>query len=112
VQVCLRGTVNAIMQSSTMTKAPPKLTPVPLDPETVALYLRISGEQIVIFQAIFETYEGIGTVRTIDVRRSLVSVITTNSQLPDCQQLLFGIQKDIPWRCAAEEIDLTNIVIR
>jgi hypothetical protein len=78
--------------------------PVTLDEGTVALYLKVAGSRIVLFQAIFETYEGLGTVRTIDVRKALVSVITTPSQVPDCQSLLTSIKPYFDLRCAAEEL--------
>lgn len=77
--------------------------PIELDANTVILYLKVAGSQVVMFQAIFETYEGIGTVRTIDIRSSLISIITPKDQVSDCQRLLASIRKEIPWECAANQ---------
>ena len=75
--------------------------PIELDEDTVIFYVTVAGSQVVIFQAIFETYEGIGTVRTIDIRSSLISIITPKDQVANCQRLLGSIKKEIPWECAA-----------
>jgi Domain of unknown function (DUF4911) len=85
--------------------------PIELDSDTVILYLKVAGSQVVKFQAFFETYEGIGTVRTIDIRSSLISILTPKDQVADCQRLLSSIKKEIPWECAAEKFvtnDLNN----
>lgn len=84
-----------------MSEAPLQLTPVSLDENTLAFYLDVPGSQVVMLQAIFETHEGVGTVRTIDIRRSLICVLTTISQAPDCLALLDAIRHTIPWRPAA-----------
>jgi hypothetical protein len=80
------------------------IVPVVLDEHTVAFYLRINSAQVVIFQAIIESYEGIATVRTVDIEQSLISVLTTHDQVSDCQTLLGSLQPYIPWSCAADEV--------
>ena len=81
-----------------------QIKPVVLDPHTVAFYLRINSAQVVIFQAIIESYEGIATVRTVDIEQSLISVLTTHDQVADCQTLLSSLQQYVPWCCAAAEV--------
>lgn len=71
-----------------------------LDDQTLALYIEVPGSQVVLFQAYFETYEGVGLVRTLDIRQSLVSVLTTKSQLEDCMELLSSIRGEIHWHPA------------
>lgn len=82
--------------------------PIESDPDTVTFFLKIDGPQVVLFQAIFETYEGVGTVRTLDIRSSLISVITTKDQAADCQRLLGSIRKEFSWECAAHRVELIN----
>lgn len=55
---------------------------------------------MVLFQAYFESYEAIGLVRTLDLRKSLVSVLTTKTQFEDCYKLLEAIQEEIRWHPA------------
>lgn len=86
------------------------IQPVALDDQTVALYLSVDGTQIVLLQATIESYEGVGTVRTVDIEKSLISVITTPDQVADCQTLLIGLQPYIPWRCAAAHVQAQGLV--
>lgn len=73
-----------------------------LDDQTAVFYLTLQSSQIVIFQALIESYEGMGTVRTVDVQRSLIALITPCSQVADCQRLLAGLKKEVRWECAAD----------
>lgn len=77
-------------------------TPIVLDDHTVAFYLTVESSQIVVFQAIMESYEGLGTVRTVDIEASLVSIIAPKDQLNDCQRVLRSLKKEVPWTCSAE----------
>ncbi len=67
-----------------------------LDDQTVAIYLEIPGSQIVELQGYFELYEGIGLVRTLSVKKSLVCVITTLDMLSDCKALLYSLREAGP----------------
>ena len=62
--------------------------PVQIDQATYAFYLEVAGSKVVLLQAFFELYEGLGTVRTIDIRRSLICVLTTPTQLHQCREAL------------------------
>ncbi len=77
---------------------------ISLDTDTSVFYLTLPSSQIVLFQAIIESYEGLGTVRTIDTAAQLIAVITPKSQVDDCQRLLAGLKKDVPWECAADAV--------
>jgi len=78
------------------------MNPRRLDAHTWAIFLEVPGSKIVSLQALFETYEGLGTLRTIDAQNSLVCVLTTDSLLTDCKQALDSIRNMIPWRLAEE----------
>lgn len=69
-----------------------------LDELTYIIYLEVPGSKIVLFQAFFELHEGIGTVRTLNVQKSLVSVLTPTDMLSDCLALLNSIKAEIFWR--------------
>lgn len=68
-----------------------------LDDQTLAIYLQVPGEDVVKLQAFFEQYEGLGIVRTLSIKKSLIAIITTPSMLDDCLRLLEDLKEQIPW---------------
>ena len=74
--------------------------PLQLDPHTCAFYLHLPGSKVVLLQAFFELYEGLATVRTIDIRRSLVCVLTTPQLAQECRNALEALRDQNPWRFA------------
>ncbi len=73
-----------------------------VDSETCVIYLEVPGTRVVLFQGFFELYEGVGTVRTLDIRNSLVCVITTPTMLDDCLLILEAMATTVPWRMVAK----------
>lgn len=71
-----------------------------VDELTHIIYLEVPGSKVVLLQAIFELYEGVGTVRTLDIKRSLVCILTTPDMLPHCLMILDAIEPRILWRFA------------
>ncbi|MBN8550457.1 MAG: DUF4911 domain-containing protein [Deltaproteobacteria bacterium] len=69
-----------------------------IDEGTVALYLEVPGEKVVLLQALVESHEGVGIVRTLNIRKSLVCVLTTPTMFEACVDLLNGLQAEIGWR--------------
>ena len=82
------------------------LEPEMLDDQTLAICLDVPGVNVVALQGYFETYEGLGLVRTLDLRRSLVCVLTTPSMLADCLKLLHEIRPVVGWQPAARPPDM------
>jgi hypothetical protein len=78
---------------------------VQLDSETCLIFLDVPGAKVVLFQGFFELYEGLGTVRTIDIRKSQIMVITTPSVLKECLMLLNTISDMISWRLIEKPAD-------
>lgn len=71
-----------------------------IDEHSIAVYLDCPGSHVVLLQAYFDLYEGLGVVRTLDIRRSLVCVLTTPDMLEDCIKSLESIRERVPWRYA------------
>ena len=71
-----------------------------IDAQSVILYLDCPGTQVVMLQALFDIYEGVGVVRTLDIRNSLVCVLTTPSMLNDCIAVLESIRDKVQWSYA------------
>jgi hypothetical protein len=70
------------------------------DEITPIIYLEIPPTKVVLFQAFFELYEGLGLVRTLDMRKNLICVITMDSQLAECCNALEAIKSQIDWKPA------------
>ena len=75
----------------------PSVSPDFIDTGTCAFYLVVPSEKVVLLQAFFELYEGLGIVRTLNLRKSLVCVLTTPSVMDDCRRALEAIRSMIPW---------------
>ncbi len=71
-----------------------------VDEYTCFLYLEIPGSQVVIFQALFECYEGVAIARTLNLKRSLVCLVTTVSMVDDCLKILQEAKDVFSWRFA------------
>ena len=78
-----------------------KPAPQKLDDHAYVLYLQVPSAQLVALQAYLESYEGVGLVRTLDIRRSLVCILTTPGMLTPCMELLEKLREEIGWQAAA-----------
>lgn len=74
------------------------LNAYPLDDCLYALYLEVPGAKVVMLQGFFESYEGLATVRTLDLKQSLVCLLATYDMLADCFRVLQDIKSEISWR--------------
>lgn len=70
------------------------------DPLTAIIYLEVPSQNVVLFQAFFELYEGLGLVRTLDLKKNLLCVVTSESQLEACLQALVDLKETIKWEAA------------
>ena len=67
------------------------------DPSTSVVYLELPPAKVVVFQAAIEICEGLGTIRTIDSQRGIISIYCTPSSLSDLEMVLDGLSPIIPW---------------
>lgn len=73
---------------------------VALDSETWAFYLRVPRSHVVLLQAYFELYDGVGTVRTISGPEPILCIMTTSGQKEDCINVLDAIHEEVAWELA------------
>ena len=78
------------------------LKPDYLDEHTCAIYLLVPAPQVVVLQAHFEAYDGVAVVRTLDLQKSLIAILTTPAMLPECLCVLAGIRTEVAWDPAPE----------
>ena len=69
-------------------------------PGTVAIFVQCSRHDIVLFQALFESYEGVGTVRTVDRAQGVISILTVPDMYPTALNVLRSLPAEFPWRFA------------
>jgi hypothetical protein len=81
---------------------------VPLDPTTVAFYLRVPRSHVVLLQAYFELYDGVGTVRTTQGSEPVLCVLTPTSQQEDCMNVLAAIRGEVHWEVAPQPASEQN----
>ena len=75
---------------------------IEVDPNLAVFYLEVPRHQIVLLQAYFELYDGVGTVRTLEGPRSVVTVLTNPFQRRDCMGVLKAIKEHVDWRVCSE----------
>lgn len=85
-----------------------KLTSDTIDSETRAFYLEVPSAKVVELQGYFEMYESLGTVRTIDMKRSLVCVLTTTSLSSKCEEALYSLRDTLQWRSVTRPADVSS----
>ena len=64
---------------------------------TVAFYLLVPRSHLILLQAYFELYDGVGTVRTINTPAPVVCVMTTADMADDCMKVLSALRDEIHW---------------
>jgi len=75
---------------------------VELDSHCCAIFLEIPPRGVVLLQAVIESYENLGVVRTIDPTRGLVCVVTTRSGVATVGNILDSLKEQCSWRFVAE----------
>jgi len=59
------------------------------------IYLRVAPADIAFVKFLFESYEGVGIVRTIDRRQAIIVVLVVADFLFVARQILQGLQTEI-----------------
>ncbi len=73
-----------------------------LDPDSVAIYLEVPRSNVVLLQAYFELYDGVGTVSTLQGDRPVVCVLTPPTQLDACLSVLDAVRGQVSWQVCHE----------
>jgi hypothetical protein len=76
-----------------------------IDEHCSAIYLEVPSSKVVLFQSLFETYEGIGLVRTLSIQKSLICILTTQSMAEHCFGVLEAIQNELPSRFVSRPVE-------
>ncbi|MCB0317802.1 MAG: DUF4911 domain-containing protein [Bdellovibrionales bacterium] len=85
----------------------PKSSQLDLDDHTTALFLEVPGPKVVVLQGFFELYEGLGLVRTIDIKKSQVAILVTKDLLQESIDALESIKEEVCWKPGVCPPDIT-----
>ena len=61
-----------------------------------AIYLEIPPACIAYIKFIFESYEDVGIIRTVDRRKSIIVLLAMNDFIDTARKILDSIRQDIP----------------
>jgi hypothetical protein len=59
------------------------------------LYLQVAPADIALIKFLFESYEGVGIVRTIDPRRAIIVVLVVTDSLTVAREIIHDLQARI-----------------
>jgi hypothetical protein len=62
------------------------------------IYLELPPEQIAYVKFIFESYEEVGIIRTVDRDKAVIVLLAMSDFLAPARQILASLQDDIPMR--------------
>jgi len=60
------------------------------------IYLQVQPEDIAYIQAIFESYEGVGIVRTVDRRKAIIALLLVEDFLQTVRTILASLNNEVP----------------
>jgi hypothetical protein len=62
------------------------------------IYLEIPPEEIAYVKFIFESYEGVGIIRTVDRKRATIALLAMNDFLDTARSILASLKEELPLR--------------
>lgn len=77
---------------------------IALDDYAGVIMLRVPSSMVVYLQAFFELAEGLGAVRTYNVRENKVLILLTKDSYPDALKLLNSIKELVDWEFLDEPV--------
>lgn len=75
-----------------------------LDDHAGVIMLRVPSTKVVLLQAFFELSEGIGAVRTYNVRENKILILLAKDSYPDALALLNSIKDLVEWEFLDEPV--------
>ena len=81
-----------------------------VDSDTYVWYLEVESPKIVLLQTIFESYEGVGIVRTLSRDRGLVCILSTPSMEGVVRGVLESLHEVVPWKLVEPGDDIRSVV--
>jgi hypothetical protein len=72
------------------------------------IYLELPTEQIAYVKFIFESYEDVGIIRTVDRKRAIIVLLAMDDFLDPARAILASLEKEIPIREIARPSSISD----
>ena len=72
------------------------------------IYLEIAPEDIAYIKFIFESYEEVGIIRTVDRKKSIIVLLAMPDFIDTARAIINSLKQDIPLAEIARPADLTD----
>lgn len=72
------------------------------------IYLELPTEQIAYVKFIFESYEDIGIIRTVDRKKAIIVLLAMDDFLDPARAILASLEKEIPIREIARPSSISD----
>jgi len=72
------------------------------------IYLELSPAHIAYIKFIFESYEEVGIIRTVDNARAVIVLLAMNDFLDAAREILKSVGNDIPMREIPRPVDMKD----
>ena len=73
-----------------------------------AIYLEVPAAHIAYVKFIFESYEDVGIIRTVDRKKAVIVLLAMDDFLDTARKILDSIKSEIPMREIPRPADLTD----
>jgi len=72
------------------------------------IYLEIAPEHIAYIKFIFESYEEVGIIRTVDRKKAVIVLLAMHDFLDTARQILDSLKQEIPFAEIPRPTDVTD----
>ena len=72
------------------------------------IYLEIPPEQIAYIKFIFESYEEVGIIRTVDRKKAIIVLLAMTDFLDTARKILDSIKNDVPLREISRPMNMND----
>ena len=76
--------------------------------ELHAIYLETPPEQIAYIKFIFESYEDVGIIRTVDRKRAIIVLLAMKDFIETARRILDSVKQDIPLKEIPRPSDMAD----
>ena len=72
------------------------------------IYLELPSEQIAYVKFIFESYEDVGIIRTVDRKKAIIVLLAMDDFLESARAILASLEKEIPLRQIPRPLSISD----
>lgn len=73
-----------------------------------AIYLEVKPEDIAYIKFVFESYDGVGIIRTVDRKKAIIVLLVVDNLLPIAREILKSLERDMPLAQTSKPTDMSE----